>query len=92
MNKLDRLACLKINAPEWYSIPEFQDWLNKANNVATWHTKGNSPGDYSDIFTWYDHHEGSDSNMPEVVWNELCNICDKEGFRSGVIWITNLSG
>lgn len=87
MKTIETYRCLKINAPDWFSNSDFINWLNNKENIATWHTKGSYPNDFSDVFVWYDNHEGSDSDMP--FWDELCKICDENEFLFGIIWITN---
>ena len=81
---------IRINVPEWYEREDFQTWLNGNGKQATWHTKGAKPNEFSDVFMWYDNHEGSDSDMPESIWEELCKICDSEGFEFGYIHLTNI--
>lgn len=87
--------CLRINAPHLREHSAFTAWLNKAaigeSNgplAATWHRTG-TPDDYSDLFAWKDAgKEGSDSDMPEDVWNQLCELAG-EPFQ-GVLWISFL--
>lgn len=42
--------------------------------------------EYSDIFLWKDSgKEGSDSDMPEHVWEKLCELAGKDFV--GVLWV-----
>ena len=64
-----------------------------ASRLATWHAPSNpcrpkAPGEYSDIFMWVDRGEGSDSDMPKDVWNEIITIVGPD--FSGVVWISFL--
>lgn len=84
------LSALKIDKPEWFKNQSFLDWLN-SSNVATWHVHGEEPTEYSDIFMVLDDirtRTGSDDDMP--MWGELCEICERHGFVSGIVWIRNL--
>ena len=92
MSNIERLDALKLNVPAWFEREDFQEWLNERGKPATWHVKGAEPNDYSDIFMWFEDGEGSDSDMPEKVWDELCALCKTQAFRAGVIWLTNLRG
>lgn len=89
MKSVIHYPAMKINVPEWYVQEDFQNWLN-SSNVATWHIKGEKPNEFSDVFIWYENYESSDSNMPEAIWEELCQICDDEDFTFGYIHLTNL--
>ena len=78
---------VRINAPELAKNDKFVDWLNQ-RTCATWH-KGRGITEYSDIFTWIDKGEGSDSDMPEPVWDEIIKLLGEDFF--GVVWITFLN-
>lgn len=84
---------VQINAPEFYRDPAFVTWLNDPNKVqATWHSKGTAPNEYSDLFFTYDSGEGSDSDMPGVIWNQICAFIQEhfgDNFNA-LIWLTNL--
>ena len=89
--------CIRINAPELKHHKKFIKWLHKRSTqsprVATWHCPSNPkipspPAEYSDIFVWADHGEGSDTDMPEDVWQEVLQIIGKDYF--GIVWITFL--
>lgn len=81
---------LRINCPDWYEREDFQKYLN-APRTATWHVKDQNPGDFSDIFFVYDHDEGSDSfEIPEDIWEEVCQMAKKENIEYAIVWLTNL--
>lgn len=81
---------LHINMPDMFADPAFVKYLNDpANNIATWHRKGEDPHEYSDCFVWFDNGEGSHADMPEKWWNLICEIAEAQGFTDGIIHITN---
>lgn len=90
--------CIQINAPELRENSKFCQWLNQAaigtpNGpcAATWQRPGkNQPqdqinADCSDLFIWKEGLEGSDTDMPEEVWNQICELVGKD--FTGIIWI-----
>ena len=91
---------LKINCPELFRDPAFRGWLNGSeptSPIATWHTPGHTPGEYSDVFMTVEvpddiegGTEGSDSDMPDHCWDRLVAHCRSVGFREGLVWLTNL--
>ena len=82
---------LRLNAPFWYRRKDFLDWLNSGKAIATWHKKGEVPGEFSDVFFTFDHEEGSDrDDLPEDIWQEVCAIAKEQGFTDGVVWVSNL--
>ena len=73
----------------------FVEYLNDpANNIATWHLKGDAPDEYSDCFVTYDGGagDGSHSNMPEKWWSLIMDLCEAEGLKGSycIVHITNL--
>ena len=84
---------VKINAPEFCTDQEFVMWLNDPQGSrATWHKVGEQPNEYSDIFFTFDGGEGSASDMPEHIWELLCDLIQEE-FGANVyclVWLTNL--
>lgn len=80
MRKTARTAGLILNAPELFERPDFLAWLNDPENrVATWHKKGEEPGEYSDVFVLVDSdYEGPESDMPEDVWKAICDAAYAE--------------
>ena len=84
-------SCMKLNFPELYQDEKFMTWLTGRHHsaIATWH-EGEGANEFSDIFIWYDHGEGSDSDMPEHCWDALRKVAKEEGFEEGMIWLTNL--
>ena len=95
MKLTNSYACAQLNAPELKKHKKFCAWLSRASGsrpsneprAATWHRGGEKLGEFSDLFVWKDrNHEGSDTDMPEDVWNTICDTVG-ENF-CGVIWIT----
>lgn len=89
---IDHGRYLRINMPDMFKDEEFIDYLNDLDNtLATWHTRGDpNPHEYSDCFLWFDNGEGSNDDIPEKWWDLICEICKKEGFEAGILYITNL--
>ncbi|MDD5191478.1 MAG: hypothetical protein PHE50_10655 [Dehalococcoidales bacterium] len=91
-----RGASLIINAPEFFLDPGFVAWLNNGEAKITMH-QGGEPGEYSDVVVLVDpslNGEGSDSDMPENIWNQIIDAC-RQNFkpRGGyhlIIWIRNI--
>ena len=45
---------VRLNAPSLFADPEWRAWLNHPQSgPATWHARGEEPGDYSDVFIHY---------------------------------------
>jgi len=75
-------------------------WLNNGKPKFTWHTLGNSVADeYSDVVVCVDPSlsgEGTDSDMPEYIWNKIVEACRQVlGATSGeyhyLVKLTNLA-
>jgi len=84
---------LRLNAPEFYQDPAFVAWLDDpAETQATWHRKGFPPNEYSDMFFTWDSGEGSNSDMPEHIWDKICDIVTEQYGPSGfcIVWLSNL--
>jgi hypothetical protein len=94
---------LVINAPEIFKDPAFQGWLNSDLAKFTWHKPGTPVSEWSDVVTLIDPTfngegiggEGSDSDMPEHIWNQLVQACkDTFGTNGGnthiMVRLTNL--
>lgn len=63
-----------INRPSWFQDVRFRSWLNDVDGIMTYHNKGDTPGEYSDIVVWVDAGltgEGDASDMPEPFWREV---------------------
>jgi hypothetical protein len=73
------LTGFTINVPEWFEDKDFKAWLNDPDNtVFTWHTKGEAPSDWSDVVVCVDpslNGEGSESDMPEHIWDQIVDLC-----------------
>ena len=73
MEKFTECPALVVNTPEFFADPEFVAWLNNGSAKFTWH-QGGEPGEYSDVIVSIDpglSGEGSDSDMPEHIWNQI---------------------
>lgn len=71
-------ASLRINAPEFFKDAGFIDWLNNGARKFTWHETGHHPEEWSDVIVMVDPGftgEGSDSDMPAHIWNQIVEIC-----------------
>ena len=88
--------CTQINAPSLLEHSKFVAWLNDEENpVATWHDKGQTLGEYSDVFIYKAKgRAGSDGgnnhpdDMPSDVWDSIIQVVGKR--YTGMIWITFL--
>lgn len=73
---------LVFNAPQFFADPAFQAWLNNPDNcVMTWHKKGQVVGEFSDVVVHVDpslNGEGTDSDMPEHIWDQIVALCKTE--------------
>ena len=81
--------CQRISWPELRKHKAFVKWMNKATKrkrggCATWH-RGGELDDYSDLFTWVERCEGSESDMPDDVWKQLIEAVGEDFV--GVVWI-----
>lgn len=67
---------LVVNAPELFARPDFMAWLNKSTNrVLSYHPKGETPDEYSDVVVLVDSsYEGDSSDMPEDIWTQICDL------------------
>lgn len=92
--QVEPISALSINMPEWFERADFQAWLNAPKkNLATWHTLGSQPGEFSDAFITFDNREGSDFNelFPPELHAKLCEICESRGITYGILRLTNLA-
>ena len=83
-------------ARRWFQDPDFIAWIN-APGVATWHTKGEEPGEYSDVFLHVCGEDGTDTpgyGFPapsESSWKEIIDLV-RETCGEGaevLVWISN---
>lgn len=68
---------ITVNAPEFFADEQFIQWLNNGEPKMTWH-KGEQPNEWSDLVVLVDpdlEGEGSDSDMPEHIWDQIVAIC-----------------
>lgn len=78
MNKTSQRGTksLRLNVPELYQNSAFVAYLNDTRNtLATWHSRPDVPGEFSDCFVTYDHGGGSNSDMPR--WDHLCELVEQ---------------
>lgn len=86
-----------LNAPEVFADPAFVEWLNGKDPKFTWHT-GGQPTEWSDVTVLVEpslNGEGSDSEMPEHIWNAIVDKC-REVFKPSrnahiMVRLTNLA-
>jgi hypothetical protein len=91
--------CIQINAPEWFKDEGWQQWLN-TDGCATWHKKGESPQEYSDVFFHYSSPQDCSAwpslvghpGIPDHIFKELVALLEERGFahKEVLIWVTNL--
>lgn len=97
--KIEQGVSLRINAPEFFKDQEFINWLNNDHRKFTWH-KGGQADDWSDVVVGVDpslNGEGTDSDMPEHIWEQIVKAC-RGNYKSAVVprgihilvWISNL--
>ncbi len=68
---------LVLNVPEFFADPGFQQWLTNGKPKFTWWTAG-PVDEWSDVIVLVDPSlsgEGTDSDMPEPIWNQILDIC-----------------
>lgn len=78
---MDTQPCrgLVLNAPEFFADATFQRWLENEQPKFTWH-RGGVIDEWSDVVVLVDPSlsgEGSDSDMPAPIWNQIIDICRK---------------
>jgi hypothetical protein len=72
-----RCRGLVINAPQFFADPAFRAWLADSRPKFTWH-QGGEPDEWSDVIVLVDpglSGEGSDSDMPESIWDNIVEAC-----------------
>jgi len=77
--KITSSQALVVNAPQFFDDPEFQTWLMDGTRKFTWH-QGIKPDEWSDTIVLVDpslNGEGTDSEMPEHIWDQIVEICKK---------------
>lgn len=76
--EISRFTGITINAPQFFANPAFVAWLNSDAHAMTWHVKGQDPSEWSDVVVFVEpsfNGEGSDSDMPEDIWNTIVETC-----------------
>ncbi len=74
---VQRCRSLVINAPEFFVDPAFREWLTNDQPKFTWYKNGEID-EWSDVIVLVDpglNGEGSDSDMPEYIWNYIVDAC-----------------
>jgi hypothetical protein len=91
------MRVVTINAPDWYERDDFRLFLN-SSCVATWHTQGEIPHEFSDVFVTYDRGDGSNapeiedpSVLPDDIWEAICQKMTELGVDYAIVWIRNLN-
>jgi hypothetical protein len=83
---------LELSCPHWFKRDDFVQVLN-SGRAATWHTQGELPTDFSDLFVLFDQGDGSNYGtdepccLPDDIWEEICRVADVHRFEHGVVWI-----
>lgn len=89
-----------INAPSFFADPAFRQWLTNGEHKFTWYD-GGMVDEWSDVVVLVDpslNGEGSDSDMPEPIWNQIVEACrehlgrDRHCASHYVVRLTNLNG
>jgi len=83
--KITTGVSMTINAPEFFKDPAFIGWLNNGERKFTWH-QGHMPDEWSDVVVLVDPGltgEGSDSEMPAHIWEQIVNAC-RDKFSNSV--------
>jgi hypothetical protein len=92
------IPLLRINAPEFYTNPDFLVWLN-APSTATWHKKGEPPNEYSDAFFTVNGDDGSDAPcailalypaIPDGIWKQITEAAAARDLDECLVWVSNL--
>lgn len=82
---------LRLDSQELFQDPEFVAWLNDASNIKfTWHQPGSEVDEWSDVIVTYDSGDGSNSDMPEHIWDWICEIVKERQVQECLIWLRNL--
>lgn len=75
-------SALTMIVPEAFSDPAFMQWLNNGTPKMTWH-QGGPATNLSDVVVLVDPSlsgEGTDSDMPEHIWNSIVEAC-RQNFK-----------
>lgn len=80
---------LVVNAPQFFAREDFMTWLNDYNAM-TWHNRKDAKADdMSDVVVFIDtdlNGEGSDSEMPGDIWEQLVELCrEAEKAQPGLV-------
>lgn len=89
---------LVLNVPEFFADPAFQRWLENDAPKFTWH-RGGPVNEWSDVIVLVDPGlagEGSDSDMPAALWDQIVDACRRHlgvsrgGSTHYMVRLTNL--
>jgi hypothetical protein len=84
------VSCLRINRPAWFANAAFRHWLANCPGVATCHNRSRPVSQLSHVFLVYlDEDWADEPGFPQELWAELCALCRRQGFTSGVLWLSN---
>lgn len=92
-------SAIVVNAPAFFADPGFVRWLNNGHPKFTWHNSG-APSEWSDVIVLVDPSlsgEGSDSDMPPHIWEEIVRIARDHAVHDPcghhiLVWLKNLRG
>ena len=80
--KVSKALSLVLNVPEFFADSEFQAYINDPRNcLMTWHKRGTPVTEFSDVIVLVDpslEGEGTDSDMPEAMWDKIVEVCRSE--------------
>ncbi|WP_278984217.1 hypothetical protein [Sphingobium yanoikuyae] len=88
---------LVLNAPEIFADAAFLRWLEAPAAKFSWH-RGGQPDEWSDVIVLVDPSltgEGSDSDMPQHIWDRIVALCEanlprEPGMPHIMVRLTNL--
>lgn len=91
---------LVIDAPEFFEDPDFVEWLNSQGTPKfSWH-EGGMPTNTSDVVVLVCPSlsgEGSDSDMPEHIWDQIMEECRRNFAPNSapagnhiMVWLKNI--
>ncbi len=66
-----------INRPDIFADPAFRAWLANGERKFTWYV-GRAVDEWSDVIVLIDPSltgEGSDSDMPPAIWDDIIALC-----------------
>ena len=92
----DSYRCVRVWTGALFEDEEFVRWVEEQiakSQIATWHRKGQIPGEFSDIFMTVDSLvDGSNSDMPVHCWQMLMEALSRAGVSDDeavLVWLIN---